>query len=79
MVNKRGYSSIVTDYMGRLSESWYDNEQLSEQLTYVNGKVHGLCKSWHENGQLHKIANYDDNSKLTGLYQTWYEDGKLCE
>lgn len=36
--------------------------------------MHGLFQSWHDNGKIYQIINYE-NDRLHGLYETWYNDG----
>ena len=43
---------------------------------YKDGKLEGLCRHWHENGQLKYEYNFKDG-KRDGLCRTWYEDGQL--
>ena len=39
---------------------------------YKDGKLEGLCRHWHENGQLKFEDNFKDG-KRDGLCRTWYE------
>ena len=38
--------------------SYYDNVQPRYQEEYLNGKLHGTCKGWHEDGQLEYQKEY---------------------
>jgi antitoxin component YwqK of YwqJK toxin-antitoxin module len=49
---------------------------LKKEENYVNGKLEGLVREWHENGQLGEERNYM-NGKLEGLWRTWLSNGKL--
>ena len=33
-------------------ERYHDNGQLELEVSYVNGKLEGVARMWHENGQL---------------------------
>ena len=50
-----------------LFESGYCNDE---------GKLHGNCKGWYENGVLNYDHNYK-NGKLHGNYKKWRENGEL--
>ena len=52
----------------------YDNGQKWIEITYKDGKEHGLWTGWHENGQKKMEGTYRDN-KLHGLVTGWYEHG----
>lgn len=43
---------------------------------YVNGKLDGLYRRWHKNGQLQYEENYK-NGKRDGLARSWHENGRL--
>lgn len=56
---------------------WYgyaENKKDSE-CTYNNGKIHGLYKSWHDNGQLGYESTYVYGIQ-EGPCQAWHENGK---
>jgi len=64
-----------------------DSKNVKERKTYVNGKLHGLYKSWYLNGGLRCQCNYK-NDKLNGLYEIWWDtrsdatersSGQLCQ
>jgi antitoxin component YwqK of YwqJK toxin-antitoxin module len=57
-------------------ECWYENGQLENSCTYVDGKPSGLYQTWYENGQLKSSYTYVDG-KLNGLSQIWHENGQL--
>ena len=57
---------------------WYENGQLCEQCTYLNGKINGECKSWYDYGQLGKQCTYVNGEK-NGEYKSWYYNGQLWE
>lgn len=50
---------------------WYENGQLLEQYTMIDGKKEGLSRWWWENGQLATEDNYA-NGKKEGLSRSWY-------
>jgi len=44
------------------------------EITFKNGRQHGLLIEWHENGQKKTERNYI-NGKEDGLATEWNEDG----
>lgn len=59
-------------------EIYYNNNkhQLKYKKNYKDGKEHGECKEWYENGQLY-VQEYYINGKRHGEYKTWFSNGKL--
>lgn len=54
----------------------YDNGQLEQENTYLEGLPDGLQREWHPNGQLKKESHAVrglGSSKVT----TWYENGQV--
>ena len=47
-------------------------------MNFKEGKIDGLIKEWHENGQLKWEANYKDG-EYDGLSRSWYENGQLAD
>ncbi len=45
-------------------------------ITWYEGKIHGLAKTWYENGVQESQREICNNSK-TGLSTAWYRDGSL--
>lgn len=43
---------------------------------FVDGKYHGLCMEWHDNGTLSWYANFVDD-KVHGTTMTWWPSGVL--
>ncbi|MBP6688064.1 MAG: energy transducer TonB [Lacibacter sp.] len=55
---------------------YYKSGKLFARRYYMNGKQHGLDKSWYETGRLQDSAMYK-NGVVIGEEKGWYEDGKL--
>ena len=51
------------------------DNQLIEEINYIDGKRDGEHKQWYENGQLKYEYNYKDG-KEDGLFTRWYENGQ---
>jgi antitoxin component YwqK of YwqJK toxin-antitoxin module len=73
---------------GEHVEKWPDGKPKLE-AHYKEGKLHGLFRRWHENGQLAAEEEYQ-NGKWEGRRAAWwengqvqfdwrYQEGKLCE
>jgi antitoxin component YwqK of YwqJK toxin-antitoxin module len=61
---------------GPYKEYW-SNGQLKEESDYGNyGDLVGEFKSYHENGKVHEVKNYE-NGVLHGSYKTYDKNGKL--
>ena len=56
----------------------YSDGQPSVEATYVEGKRHGLRRTWHPDGKPCAEETYLDG-KLHGLCRTWWADGQPCE
>ncbi len=55
---------------------FYDNgEKYIEYTVNSDNKKHGLCQSWHKNGQKSCEINWV-NGKEHGLSQHWHENGQ---
>ena len=54
----------------------YYNNRLKCVISYINGKKHGKCMSYHKNGHLWQCGYYDTN-KMNGRYLEYYENGQL--
>jgi len=65
-----------SDYSQEFNESNYYSGRLSSEGNYVDGKKHGLYRTWHSNGNLAYECFYKDN-ELHGEAKTWYEKGNL--
>ena len=52
------------------------NGHLYYEDNYVNGKLHGLCRTWYENGPLFYEHNYVNGIKH-GLCRGWNSNGQL--
>jgi antitoxin component YwqK of YwqJK toxin-antitoxin module len=43
---------------------------------YLNGREHGIWKTYFTNNQLSEVREYDHGRK-TGVYRSWWENGQL--
>ncbi|HLO37485.1 MAG TPA: energy transducer TonB, partial [Lacibacter sp.] len=57
-------------------EYYYRSGKLFARRYFINGKQHGLDKSWYESGQLQDSAMYI-NGVAIGTEKGWHEDGSL--
>ena len=55
-------------------DSHYDNGAIESECLFKDGKLNGLCKTWHGNGQLAAEASYK-NGELVGKMKGWDGDG----
>ena len=55
-----------------------ENGQKNSEITWKDGKEHGLGTSWHENGQKRNEVTYRDGKK-EGLLTRWYGNGQKYE
>ncbi len=59
-------------------KSYYPNNNLKSQLSYVNDVLEGTCYWYYENGNLSEEKRYDQG-KLSGWCKKYYETGLLKE
>ncbi len=68
-----------------IQREWYWSEMLSEdvktdrlleELVYVNGKMEGMQRTWHRNGQLESEKVFKDGN-YHGLHRDWHVNGQL--
>lgn len=62
-----------------LTKSWYvisGYKQKASECNYLNGQMHGECKTWHYNGNIMEHANYV-NGVVHGVYKGWCKRGIL--
>lgn len=59
-------------------EEWeyFDGKKPKMKLDWHENKIHGLVKTWYENGQLQSERNFVRNQKQ-GAALSWYKDGSL--
>ena len=60
-------------------KTWHGIENtgsIESEISYIEGKKHGLHKNWYDNGQLLFHTLYLDN-KSHGEHKHWYENGQL--
>ena len=61
-------------YTGRAMK-FYKNGQIEFEANYLNGKLHGLKKSWHKNGEKWQVGEYIKNKK-EGKWLRFGENGE---
>jgi antitoxin component YwqK of YwqJK toxin-antitoxin module len=57
----------------------YHNEEktkVKEEYFKMNGKIEGVYKSYHDNGQLFEEINYIDGL-IQGIFKSYHENGEL--
>jgi antitoxin component YwqK of YwqJK toxin-antitoxin module len=52
------------------------NDQVINEVTYVEGVENGSEKSWHPNGKLESVGGNRAN-RPHGPFRTWYPSGQL--
>jgi len=58
------------------TQNWFENGQISSQVTYKDKKLNGLWQAWWMNGRLaYQLTSKD--GKKDGLYQEWDKNGQL--
>jgi len=63
------FTGIFIDYYD------YETEEKAYETRYKDGKLHGLCAWWYDNGQKEQEKHYKDG-KLNGLCTWWYDSGQ---
>ncbi len=46
------------------------------EITYVDGKINGILRQYHDNGSLESEIGYEDG-RYHGFYRTYYPDGRM--
>ena len=65
------------DYCGVVRRYYDDAKNILLEEYFINaGKIEGIYKSYHINGQLYKKVNYIDG-KMNGIYKEYYNNGQL--
>ena len=54
---------------------FYENGQIEFEANYLNGELHGLKKSWQQNGEKYEVGEYVKNKK-EGKWQRFGENGE---
>jgi antitoxin component YwqK of YwqJK toxin-antitoxin module len=57
-------------------EKFYDNGVLKNKTDYLEGKKHGLCEWYHENGMVSERSNYEYDA-LVGDITRFDEEGNI--
>jgi hypothetical protein len=60
----------------RTERYYYRNSQIRRESKEVDGKFHGLCRSWHPNGELAEASHYR-HGLLHGTTRQWDKNGRL--
>jgi antitoxin component YwqK of YwqJK toxin-antitoxin module len=71
------YSPARVKQLGMIGEEargFYPGGEKKFSYPLLNGKPHGVCKIWHQNGALKKEEPYE-GGELTGLVREWYSSG----
>ena len=60
--------------------TYHDQEQTKLKTEYfqLNGKINGIYREYHDNGELCVEVNYIDGKK-NGIYKSYYENGQIYE
>lgn len=58
------------------SVKYYENEQMAERITYVNGKRQGIYNKWYPDGLLSYEASYRSN-RTDGTTRSWWPNTNL--
>ena len=83
IINHDNLKKIQDDYFLKNSSvlytgkalKFYKNGQIEFEANYLNGKLHGLKKSWHKNGEKWKVGDYIKNKK-EGKWLRFGENGE---
>jgi antitoxin component YwqK of YwqJK toxin-antitoxin module len=59
-----------------LYQSFHPNGKIFRESNYVNGKLHGVTKTYYESGALESTETMQ-NGIFEGPYQKFYENGKV--
>lgn len=73
---KASFTPYQLNYEGELSDFYVDNNQLSYQTTYRNGKSNGNVKSFNIDGNIQYLGNYN-NSINEGVWKFYYSNGNI--
>ena len=58
------------------NDYYYDDEDYEIcECSILNGRYHGIQKTWYKNGQL-KDCCTKINMRIHGIKQDWHEDGR---
>ncbi len=58
-----------------ISEEYSQNGNVIASTPYVNGKLHGVVKTWFSNGKIKKDIRHYIEGKAHGHKTTWYDNG----
>ncbi|MDA7887269.1 toxin-antitoxin system YwqK family antitoxin [bacterium] len=76
LVERNGITYKVNSETGFTGKAvWLVNGQKKEELTYKDGKNHGLSTAWFENGRKKAEMTYKVG-KRNGLFTVWFESGQ---
>lgn len=77
LIFKEGLAYLPKDsilFSGHLIDK-HDNGNVKVECNYVNGGIHGVYKSFHENGALYEYAVYDSGVALVDSFKSFFDDG----
>ena len=64
-------------FTGKAVAMWPNGQKMTE-ISYKDGKHHGLLSMWYENGQWRRKVNFVDGKK-DGVWKHWYENGQQSD
>jgi len=50
---------------------------VTEEIYHNNGKIYGVWKYWHTNGQLKEVINYNSSGEKDGNHEEYYSNGVM--
>ena len=72
--NKNKLTNIPTNGRSGKWASWHEDGSKWSNLSFLNGKKHGLQKNWYENGQQELEGEYNQDNPVN-KWSWWYFDG----
>ena len=61
-------------YSGESLLLWPSNNKYFQQIEWLNGQIHGLYKSWYEDGKEDQVIEYQ-YGKRHGSFKSFYPNG----
>ena len=59
-----------------IKQSYYSNNKIEYEAKFLNGKLDGLSKTWHENGII-SSESYYSNGIPHGIWKKFYSNGSI--
>ncbi len=76
LINHKGLVYYNEQPFTGISQRFYDDTILAEEIYYFNGIKHGVFKKWFPDGLLSFESIYT-NGKQNGITKSWWRNGKL--